>query len=144
MSQPSPANGQVEKVELGFVPIAKLNEEERLVIGWSTVISKGGEPVIDKQGHYIDAEELERAYLDYALTARSGTDMHKGESVQTYVWGFPFTKAYQDMLGIDLGMEGFLGVWKVHDDEAWARVKAGDRPMLSIGGGALIEDMPDA
>lgn len=131
-------------VDFQVQPIQKLDEEERLVIGWASVISKGGEPLVDRQGDVISAEELERAFIDYALTARVGKRMHEGEKTADFVFGLPLTKRYQDMLGVEMPMEGFFGVWKVHCPETWEAVRDGRLAAFSIGGSAMREEIADA
>lgn len=126
------------------VAITKTIEEKRVVMGWSTVCTVGGVEVEDLQHHVISPDVMEEAYDDYALASRRGNDMHQGDPTSVLLHGFPFTKGNQAVLGIDLGMEGYFGIWKVLDDETWKLVKAGKRPMFSIGGMALLEDVPDA
>jgi cation transport regulator ChaB len=141
----------VETVELrlseeaaGSFTITKVDEDRRLVMGWATVCTKGGEPVIDLQGHIIPPRVMEDAYHDFMLSSRRGNDMHDGEVDAVIVECCCLTAEKQAAMGISLGMEGAFVVMKVLDDAKWADVKAGNRPMFSIGGRAWFEEVADA
>ena len=41
--------------------IAKLDEDKRQVFGWASVVTKNGQPVVDRQGDVIPVETLEEA-----------------------------------------------------------------------------------
>jgi hypothetical protein len=143
MADESQSRTSTVQVDASFAvqPIAKVDEEQRLVMGWASVISKDGKPITDRQGDVISADELETAFVDYALSARVGKRMHDGDKTADFVFGLPLTKHYQEVLGIDLPLEGFFGVWKVHCDKTWAEVKNGNLPMFSIGGTAVREEI---
>jgi cation transport regulator ChaB len=129
----------------GSVIITKVDEDRRLVMGWATVCTKGGEPVVDLQGHIIPPHVMEEAYQDFMLSSRRGNDMHDGEVDAVIVECCCLTEEKQAAMGItNLGMEGTFVVMKVLDDAKWADVKAGNRPMFSIGGRAWFEEVADA
>jgi cation transport regulator len=136
-----PPAGTAEPVELSAEPqlILKVDEDRRLLTGWFTVCTKGGEPVVDLQGHVVPVDVCEDAYVEYMMDSRRGNDMHVGEPDAVVVECLTFTKAKQDALGIDLGMEGTFGTMKVLNEEKWAEAKAGARPMFSIGGQAWFD-----
>tara|TARA_R110000851_G_scaffold50512_3_gene120561 strand:+ start:506 stop:934 length:429 start_codon:yes stop_codon:yes gene_type:complete len=119
--------------------IAKVNDDKRLVSGWFSIISKGSEPVIDRQGDYISEDTLVEAAHEYMRNCRVGKEMHDGEQIAEVVEMTVFTKDMQDGLGIDLGFVGGWLVMKVHDDKVWAKVKSGELPSFSIGGTCTTE-----
>ena len=127
-----------EKIDLGTFEISKVDEDSRLVFGWFSIVEEGGEPVVDTHDDIILIEDLEKAAYDYVLQARVGGEMHKSEAA-TLVESMVFTKAKQELLGIDLGKVGWWGGFYVYDDAVWDMVKSGERPAFSIGGTATIE-----
>ena len=117
--------------------VLALNEEQRLVYGWFSVVEKDGEPVVDTQGHIIQAGVLQKAVHDFIMQSRVGKVMHEGGQASVLVDSMVFTKDVQKALGIDLGMVGWFGAFKVLNDETWKAVKKGELPAFSIGGYAV-------
>lgn len=124
------------------VPISKTDEDQNLVFGWASVISEAGVPVKDSQGHVIDEAELEKAFYEYALSARVAGEMHDeyGAQIGKMVECMVFTKAKQEALGIDLGKVGAWVGYKVAP-AVFAKIKDGTYRMLSIGGSGRLEEM---
>lgn len=114
--------------------VRKVDEEQRLVFGWFSVVEKDGEPVVDREGDVILAEDLEKAAYGFVLKARVAGESHMRVGVGDLVESVMFTKEKQEALGIDLGMVGWWGGFKVSDEEVWKAVRSGDYPMFSIGG----------
>ena len=120
--------------------IIKRDDEQRLVYGWASVITKDGAPVIDTQGDIIEEDTLVEAVHQFNSDARVGGVLHirksDGTAIQigSVVESFVFTKDIQSMLGIDLKKTGWFLVMKVLDDQVWALVKQGALPAFSIGG----------
>lgn len=123
--------------------ICKVDEEQRIVYGWASVIEENGIPVIDHHGDVIESRELEKAAYDYMLDSRRGHDMHAtamgDEPVAKIVASIVFTKEVQKTLGIDLGKVGWFIGFKVYNDEVWKGVKSGQYKDFSIGGRAFRE-----
>lgn len=114
--------------------IHKVDEEQKIIFAWASVIEKNGEPIVDRQGDVISEPDLENAVYDYVINSRRGGEMHVRKDAGTLVESIVFTKEKQNLLGIDLGMVGwFVGI-KINDDNVWKRVKDGTYSMLSIGG----------
>lgn len=124
MSAPATLGGTVVKAE----------EDERLVYGWASVISRNGAPVVDRQGDVIEGETLEKAATRFMLSARAGKIMHAGAPVATVVHSFPLTKSIAEAFGISSDAEGWLIAMRVEDEALWQRVKGGEFPAFSIGG----------
>lgn len=118
--------------------IKKADAEQRQIFGWASVVTKGGELIIDKQGHAIPPEELEPAAYDYVLRFRDQGHLHQDLGVGRMIESMVFTKQKQDALGIDLGMEGWWIGFKVDSDEVWESHKRGELPEFSIGGQGLL------
>jgi len=116
--------------------IFKVDEEQRIVYGWASVISENGEPVTDTQGDVIGPDELTKAVNDFMLEDRVGKVMHEGDRTGTIVHSFPITKEIASALGIQTDREGWAVGYYVADDEVWERVKDGDFTGFSIGGEA--------
>lgn len=114
--------------------IVKMDEDEHLVFGWMSVLTEKGEPVVDGQGDVIPVDVYEKAAYRFVLESREGGEMHERGGVSRLVESMMFTKAKQEALGIDLGMEGHFAGWHVDDEEVWKAVKKGDYPAFSIEG----------
>lgn len=116
------------------VPVAKLDEEQRCVYGWASVISEGGQVVTDLQGDQIEVGDLVKAAHDFMLASREGGDMHEVVGIGKVVESMVLTPAIQQTLGIDLKKIGWLIGMKISDDGVWARAKSGELAAFSIGG----------
>lgn len=128
----------VEKKDLTKFQVVKISgDEQRLVYGWFSVVEKNGEPVVDTQDHIISPDVLQKAVHAFIGQSRVGKVMHEGSPVSALVDSMVFTKDVQKALGIDLGVVGWFGAFKVLDDAAWAAVKKGDLPAFSIAGFAV-------
>jgi hypothetical protein len=114
--------------------VTKMDDDQRIVYGYASVISKDGEPIVDRQGDIITAEELERAASDFMLGMRHGKTMHKGDPTTTIIHSFPMTEETKKAYQIESPLEAWLIAVKVHDDETWEAVKRGELKDFSIGG----------
>ena len=114
--------------------VAKVDTDQRLVFGWASISTKGGEEIVDKQGDVVAPDELEKAAYNFVLHSRSHGGMHVQKFADTMVESMVFTKQKQDLLGIDLGLEGWWVGFSVPDDAMWKSIKGGNLPEFSIGG----------
>lgn len=125
------------------ISILKVDDEQRLIWGWASVIEENGVPVVDLQGDIIEENELEKAFYEFMAESRVGGTMHArgadGEVIKTggACGGLVFTHAVQKILGIDIRKVAALVVMRVTDDEQWAVVKRGELSALSIGATAI-------
>ncbi|MFA6044770.1 MAG: XkdF-like putative serine protease domain-containing protein [Phycisphaerales bacterium] len=135
-------------VELRPFAIEKLDEDQRLVFGWAYVAEVDGVDVVDHSGDVVGQaalEDLELAFYDYVLDSREADDMHTQlEGVGKLVECVVLTPAKAEAMGITTTRFGAWVGFKVQDDEAWAKVKRGDRRMFSIRGAGTREEMGDA
>ena len=126
---------------------SKLDTDKRLAFGWASVSSLNGVPVIDRQGDYIDPEDLEEAAYAYVHKSRVGGDMHRritvggGDSahkVSDMVESMVFTPDKIAKMGLpeDFPVGWWVG-YKIHDDDTWDLVKKGLRTGFSIHGKGL-------
>ena len=118
-------------------------EEEHLIWGWASVVSKDGVPVVDLGGDIIPPSVMEEAATEYMLTSRQGLDMHDGEPTAITVHSFPLTKQIAELFGISCDREGWIICQKVLDEDVWASIKQGDRLAFSIGGAAQYVEVDD-
>jgi len=123
--------------------IVKVDEEQRLVFGWFSVATEGGEEVVDSHQDIIEDAVLEKAAYNFVIVARVGGDMHEKIGVGHLVESMVFTKEKQEALGIDLGRTAWWGGFYIPDDETWQKIKNGERPMFSIAGRANREEISD-
>ena len=116
--------------------INKVDEEQRIVFGWFSVIEENGEEVFDGEEDAIKSVDLEKAAYQFVLDARIAGENHIRKGVGQLVESIVFTKEKQETLGIDLGKVGWWGGFYVSDDDVWDKVKNGEFASFSIGGKA--------
>lgn len=121
--------------------ILKVDDEQRMVFGWASVVTENGEMVVDRQGDMIEPDTLVKAVNEFMEHVRVGKAMHIGEQVGVVVHSLPITKEIGDALGIQSNREGWVVAYKVYDDAVWEMVKSGELAAFSIGGRALKEEM---
>ena len=114
--------------------IIKIDEDQRMVYGWASVIKTGGTDVIDSQDDMIEADELIKATTEFMMDARMAKAMHSGEGIGEVVHSFPLVSDITKGMGISSEMEGWIVGVKVHDDKIWKKVKSGEFSAFSIGG----------
>lgn len=120
---------------------AKFDTDKRQVFGWASIVEINGEPVVDLQGDYISAEEIEKAAYTYVQKSRRGGDMHRREGEQAFhasemIESFMVTPEKIEKMGLPPGSlpTGWWVGYQVHDDETWNLVKSGKRTGFSIHG----------
>jgi hypothetical protein len=121
--------------------ILKVDDEQRMVYGWASVVTEKGIPVVDRQGDVIEADTLVKAINNFMEHVRVGKAMHTGEQVGVIVHSLPVTKEISEALGIQSDREGWVVAYKVYDDSVWDRVKSGDLAAFSIGGRATKREI---
>lgn len=121
--------------------ILKVDDEQRMVFGWASVVTENGEAVIDRQGDVIEPDTLVKAVNEFMEHVRVGKAMHTGEQVGVVVHSLPITKEIGEALGIHSNREGWIVAYKVFDDAIWERVKSGELAAFSIGGRAIKEEI---
>lgn len=121
--------------------ILKVDEEQRLIYGWASVITEKGKAVVDLQGDVIEADVLVKAVNEFMENVRVGKTMHVGEETGKVIHSLPVTKEICDALGIQSDREGWIVAYKVYDDSVWDRVKSGELRAFSIGGRAQREEL---
>ena len=126
------------------VKILSKNDDQHLVFGWFSVIEENGKPVEDSQGDVISEADLEKAAYDFVLNARVAGEMHKRVGVGDLVESMVFTREKQQILGIDLKKIGWLGGFKITDEQTWLAVKSGKLPAFSICGVAESTPISEA
>ena len=100
-----------------FIPIAKVDDEERMVYGFAST------PDLDTDGEIIKTEALEKALPDY-LQFPTIREMHQAKAIGT-------TKQ------ADISKEGLYIGAKIVSDDAWKLVKEGVYKAFSIGGNVI-------
>ena len=136
ISEEKPVKDDEVYVDIGF-SLYKAKEAEQLVSGWANVsVNADGSIPLDWQDDVIAPETLEKAAINFMLDYRESGVMHDGDSVGTVVESIVFTKEKQEALGIPEGVvpQGWFITVKVHDKDAFAKVKDGTYKMFSIQG----------
>ena len=130
---------------------SKFDDDKHLAFGWASVVSKGGQPVIDKQGDYIAIDDIEEAAYAYVHKSRVGGDNHTrngsvAHKVSDLVESMVFTDDKVAKMGLphDFPRGWWVG-FKVHDENVWSEVRKGNRTGFSIHGrGIRSEQSVDA
>lgn len=122
------------------VQISKYHDDEQLVFGWASVAKDvNGEAPLDWQGDVIEPLDLEKAVYKFNLEFRESNEMHVPGTVNgTLVESVMFTKEKMKAMGIPEGVvpEGWWVGFKISDQQAYRKVKAGIYKMFSIEGKA--------
>ncbi len=121
--------------------VTKVDEEQRVVFGWFSIVEEDGQAVIDKHGDIIPVEDIEKAVYDFVENSRMAGEMHVNMGVGHLVESVFFSADKQMALGINLGKIGWWGGFRITDDEVWKKVKQGYYPSFSIGGLAQPEEI---
>lgn len=121
--------------------IIKVDDEQRMVYGWASVVTEKGVPVVDTQGDIIEPDELLKATTEFMEDVRMAKAMHEGGGIGQVVHSFPLTSSIAKALGIDIDKEGWIVGVKVHSDEVWESVKSGEFKSFSIGGRGVREEV---
>ena len=125
----------------------EIDQDKRTAFGWASVVKINGQPVVDRQGDYIDLDDLEKAAYEYVHKSRVGGDMHRrtqslmGDSahkVSDMIESIVFTPEKIAKMGLPSDFpQGWWVGYKIHDDETWDLVKKGERTGFSIHGKGL-------
>ena len=122
------------------IKIEKIDEDERIVFGFFSVVEKDGEPVVDREGDVIAPEDLEKAVYEFVLKSRVAGENHLKKGVGQLIESIVLTKEKQAALGIDIGKVAWWGGFKIFDDDVWKAVKEKQYLAFSIGGTAERAD----
>jgi len=128
---------------------SKVDDEKRQVFGYASIVEIDGRPVIDRQGDYISAEEIEKAAYTYVQNSRKGGHQHKRDGENPFhasnmIESFVITAEKVEKMG--LPKDTPLGWWvgyKVEDDETWGKVKKGEVTGFSIHGKGKRVEVPE-
>jgi hypothetical protein len=118
----------------------KADEDKRQVFGWASIVEVDGQPVVDRQGDWISPDEIEKAAYQYVLNSRKAGHQHKRDGDQPFHAGdmiesFVMTPEKIEKMGLpDSTPVGWWVGYKIHDDEAWSKVKKGEVTGFSIHG----------
>jgi len=123
--------------------IIKINEEQRVVFGWASVIEKDGKPIVDTQNHVISSTEIVKATTDFMKDARASHFMHTEKRIGSVIHSFPLTSEIAKSLGIQSDQYGWIVGVHVEDDATWDLVKSGKLASFSIGGQANVVERND-
>ena len=126
--------------------VAKTDEDRRLVFGWASVSADlSGQMIEDLQGDMLDIDELEHAAYDYVLEFRDAGERHDPEKrkMGRLVESIVFTPEKLAAMGVpdSLVKKAWWVGFKIDDDQAWEKIKAGEYEMFSIEGKAVREEV---
>lgn len=119
---------------------SKMDSDKRQVFGWASVVEIDGKPIVDRQGDWIAPDDIEKAAYEYVLKSRKGGHQHRRDGDQPFhaadmIESFVVTPEKIEKMGLpkDTPVGWWVG-YKVHDDEAWSKVKKGEITGFSIHG----------
>lgn len=123
--------------------ISKVDDDNRQVFGWASVVDIDGQKIVDKQNDWTEAEDLEKAAYDYVMSSRIGGTMHQREvdksrpkATSTMIESFVVTPEKVEKMGLPQGSLP-LGWWtgfQINDEQTWGLVKSGKLGSFSIHG----------
>lgn len=125
---------------------SKFDDAKKQAFGWASVVKVNGEDVVDRQGDYIDLNDLEDAAYAYVHKSRVGGDMHRrnGEAphkVSDMIESMVFTDDKVAKMGLpDDFPRGWWVGYQIHDDRTWEEVRKKGRTGFSIHGKGLRKD----
>lgn len=137
-----------------LIPIAKLDDEQRLFGGWAYVARMpDGSLVEDHSGDVVDTPEawdaLAKSFIRYALVSRSGDYMHEEFGAAQLVEMMIIDQAKRAALGLPEGVlpDAIYVSYKALETPAgerlWRGVKNGTIRALSIVGQGFRETIED-
>lgn len=129
--QHAPVSKSVEQAK-----VVKMDDEQRIVWGWASVVTEDGKAVVDTQGDVISPEEMEKMANSFMLDVRKAKAMHEGGQIGEVIHSMPLTNELMKAFDIYSDREGWLVAFKIYDDDVWAKVRNGEFQGLSIGGKA--------
>lgn len=113
----------LEKFDI-FVPLAKVDEKQRMVWGWASTERK------DLQGEIIKSDAIKKALPDYMEWANI-REMHRASAVGI--------AKEADVRPMGNGEDGLWLGAKIVDDDAWTKVEEGVYKGFSVGGERLAK-----
>lgn len=123
------------------VEFAKVGtDEKRQVFGWASIVTKDGRPVVDRQGDWIEPEEIEKAAYSYVVKSRTGGHQHRRDGEMPFkasdmIESIVFTPEKIEKMGLpdDFPVGWWVG-YQITDDNTWDLVKSGRVTGFSIHG----------
>jgi hypothetical protein len=120
--------------------LTNVDKVQKVAYGWAYVSTKKGVIQTDHSGDTWDITEVEKTAHDFVCECRVGGESHIYKGGAELVESLVFSETIQKMLGIDLGMEGWLVGFRITDEELLEKVEKGDYAMFSIGGSGIREE----
>jgi hypothetical protein len=125
------------------VPITKVDEAQRLALGFASSATLNHQPIVDHHQDVIGVAELEKAGYHYVENSRVAGEMHEKLGVGTLVESVVLTSEKRRAMGLpDDGHSAWWIGFRVTDDETWAKVAKGELKEFSIGGEAYRDPHP--
>lgn len=127
--------------------VCKADDDKRQVFGWASVTHVDGKPVVDRQGDFIELDEVEKSAYDYVLDSRIGGAQHRREGDAPFhaadlIESFVVTDDKASAMGIpQSGRRGWWVGFQVHDEDTWQDVKSGRKTGFSVHGRGKRENV---
>ena len=112
----------------------KIDEDQRIVWGWASVVSVDGKALVDLDDDIISPAEMTKGADEFMLSSRTVKEMHSGKRIGEVFHSMPLTKELGAALGVHSRREGWITALKIHSDAVWAKVKSGELGGISISG----------
>lgn len=123
-----------------YAEFSKVDSDKRQVFGWASITHMNGKPVVDRQGDFIDLEEVEKSAYNYVVNSRVGGSQHRRDGDRPFhaadlIESIVFTPEKMDAMGLPSeGQQGWWVGFKVNDEDTWQDVKAGRKTGFSVHG----------
>lgn len=128
---------------------AKFDTAKRQAFGWASVVELDGEPVLDLQGDFITADDLEDAAYGFVTKSRVGGSQHQrdmwdrpvqaGHLIESKVWTDEKYEAFAKSLGMDPALfasapRGWEVGFQYEPGQTWDDIAKGVKTGFSIHG----------
>lgn len=126
---------RMKKMDLELTgAVLKADDDRQIAYGWASVIKKGDDYIVDRQGDAIREDALINAVHRFMSDARTAKMMHRGSSVGEIVESLVVTDVIRKALNIDDDTTGWFIGMKIKDESVWKAIKSGELRAFSIGG----------
>ena len=134
----------MDKFEM-FVPISKIDEEQKIVFGWGLVNKVNGQLYTDSQNDQVEDIDLEKAVYDFMVVPKHD-EMHKrlvpdSQIVESFVVTDEKLQKMFPGETVPIGKRGWWLAVKINDPEVFAKHKDGTYTGFSITGTAKRKEV---
>lgn len=114
--------------------VCKVDEKLGLVFGYAMVCKINGKDHFDLQGDHIPEQTMLNVLTKFMQSGAEAREMHREESVGSFVFAFPMTTDIAKSLGIQVEQTGAIVAMKPKDKGTLKRFVSGELKGFSVFG----------